>query len=79
MAWVSTRQAAEVLGMSDRTVRAKCASGELRSKRFGKLWRVWDDDLKERPAEVVEDEAGQSETVLVSSTIGGNYTWNQGN
>lgn len=40
MAWLTTRQAAELYGVSERHVRNLCKRGELPCMRLGKLWRV---------------------------------------
>lgn len=42
--WATTAQAARHYGVSDRHIRNLCKSGEVRSMRLGKLWRVWIED-----------------------------------
>ena len=38
--WLTTRQYAELYGISERHVRNLCARGEVECMRLGKLWRV---------------------------------------
>jgi len=38
--WLSTREVARVLGVTERTVRNRIACGELAATMFGCVWRV---------------------------------------
>ncbi len=41
MKWISTRKAAEILGLSERTIQRYAASGAISASRFGRgHWRV---------------------------------------
>lgn len=44
---MTCKEAAEVLRCSERTVRAKCASGELPAMRFGRRWLVIAERLRQ--------------------------------
>jgi len=46
--WLTTRQAAERLGVSDRTVRHRIAAGELPARRFGHVHLIDPADVNHR-------------------------------
>jgi excisionase family DNA binding protein len=47
---ISTRSAARLLGISDRTVRRMLEDGILEGKKIGKQWRMWKSSvLKQLP------------------------------
>ena len=48
--WLSVEQTAEVLGVSERTVRRRIAAGDLPSRKFGRARRVHRADVLERVA-----------------------------
>lgn len=68
-----TTSAAELYGVSEQAVRKWCRAGKLACVRVGKLWRVPVDDEKEKAAQAVESDA--ADETLVTSTLGGHYTW----
>ena len=70
---ITTAEAARLYGVTDRTIRGWLKSGRLQGVNpGGGKWLV--EVEEKRPAQVLEDDAGQDE-VLVSSTLGGKYTW----
>lgn len=38
--WETTTKWATLLSLSDRAVRAMCERGEIRAKKFGRVWRI---------------------------------------
>ena len=43
---IGTIQAAEILGVTQRRVRAMCKAGRLRAKKLGRDWFIKHDDLQ---------------------------------
>jgi excisionase family DNA binding protein len=46
MEWLTTRQAADKLGVSDARVRAMIKAGQLRAQKFGHIHMINENDLK---------------------------------
>lgn len=69
---LSVKEAAEHYGKTEQTIRRWCRQGRLDADQIGREWLIY---VEERPARVPADEAGQSDEVLVTSTLGGQYTW----
>lgn len=46
MEWLTTRQVAEKLGVSDTRVRAMIKAGQLPAQKFGHIHMINEDDLK---------------------------------
>lgn len=38
--WITTKQAAELMGMSDSSVRRLCIEGKVRGRHFASVWQV---------------------------------------
>ena len=72
MRYITVREAAKRYGTTEQTVRRWCREGAIDAEHIGRKWLSSD---MERPARVLADEAGQSDEVLVTSTLGGQYTW----
>lgn len=43
--WIDVQTAAQILDMSERTVRHLCAEGELHARKFGRAWRIQREDV----------------------------------
>ena len=48
--WLTVSDAAKALGVNDSRVRQLCLSGELRAKKFGRVWMVSAEAVKDRAA-----------------------------
>jgi excisionase family DNA binding protein len=48
---ISTRDAARLLGISDRTIRRMLEEGILEGKKIRKQWRMWKSSVLKQPAE----------------------------
>lgn len=77
MPYVTVKEAAAHYGLCEKSVRNKCASGEMRGRQLGGTgckWQVWIPDEKERAAQSLNSDATHDK-VLITSTLGGNFTW----
>ncbi|MBQ9020609.1 MAG: helix-turn-helix domain-containing protein [Eggerthellaceae bacterium] len=73
MTYISTAEAAELYGVSEQAIRKWCCAGKLACVRIGKLWRI-EVDEKGKAAHDMDSGTAYDE-MLVTSTLGGNFTW----
>lgn len=50
--WLTSTQAAELLGVTRRCITKRCASGRLKARRLGRSWMVHHSEIRARRAEL---------------------------